>query len=132
LQHLQFLVLDEVDRLFKDGLWPDIDGIISHLPAARPTLLFSATLDDAIPYAPLLGSPPVSAADFGYCSPDGYTFFWRPSAGDPPPITHLIWAVPAHVRELFLTALLDAFTKRAKFRRRSFAQFTAKPRRQLR
>src|SRR5690606_16386090 len=42
--HLQFLVLDEADHLLELGFLPDVQKIISYVPARRQTLLFSATL----------------------------------------------------------------------------------------
>src|SRR5262245_14978538 len=48
LSHLEVLVLDEVDRLFDMGFLPDIRRIVRHLPAQRQTLLFSATMPEAI------------------------------------------------------------------------------------
>jgi len=41
--HLEVLVLDEADRMMDMGFWPDVSRIVSTLPPARQTLLFSAT-----------------------------------------------------------------------------------------
>ncbi|HRD43618.1 MAG TPA: DEAD/DEAH box helicase [Ferruginibacter sp.] len=44
LQHLQYLVLDEADRMLDMGFYDDIMFIIKHLPQKRQNLLFSATM----------------------------------------------------------------------------------------
>jgi ATP-dependent RNA helicase RhlE len=41
---LEILVLDEADRMLDMGFWPDVQRILSALPAKRQTLLFSATM----------------------------------------------------------------------------------------
>lgn len=48
LQQLQYLVLDEADRMLDMGFNDDIMKIISFLPAKRQTLLFSATMPPKI------------------------------------------------------------------------------------
>ena len=48
LAHLEVLVLDEADQMFDMGFLPDIRRILKALPPKRQTLLFSATMPEAI------------------------------------------------------------------------------------
>ncbi len=48
LSHVEFLVLDEADRMFDMGFINDVKKIIAQIPAQRQTLLFSATMSKEI------------------------------------------------------------------------------------
>jgi ATP-dependent RNA helicase RhlE len=48
LAGLQYLVLDEADRMLDMGFLPEIRKILRHLPTKRQTLFFSATMPPAI------------------------------------------------------------------------------------
>ena len=48
LSHIEVLVLDEADQMFDMGFLPDIRRILKYLPKKHQTLLFSATMPDAI------------------------------------------------------------------------------------
>ena len=48
LNHIETLILDEADEMLNMGFLEDIEAIISHVPDERQTLLFSATMPDAI------------------------------------------------------------------------------------
>ncbi|HZY16050.1 MAG TPA: DEAD/DEAH box helicase [Ramlibacter sp.] len=48
LNHVEYVVLDEADRMLDIGFLPDLQRILSYLPKQRTTLLFSATFSPEI------------------------------------------------------------------------------------
>ena len=48
LNQVEYVVLDEADRMLDIGLLPDLQRILSYLPKQRTTLLFSATFSPEI------------------------------------------------------------------------------------
>jgi ATP-dependent RNA helicase RhlE len=48
LSQVEYVVLDEADRMLDIGFLPDLERILKHLPKERTTLLFSATFSNDI------------------------------------------------------------------------------------
>jgi ATP-dependent RNA helicase RhlE len=48
LDKIEVFILDEVDRMLDMGFIPDIRKVLSHIPAERQTLFFSATMPQSI------------------------------------------------------------------------------------
>jgi ATP-dependent RNA helicase RhlE len=63
LASVQVFVLDEADRMLDDGFLPAVKRVVSRLPRARQSMLFSATMPDALrPLAATLLNKPVQVS----------------------------------------------------------------------
>ena len=93
LAHLEVLVLDEADHMFDMGFLPDLRRIIQHLPRQRQTLLFSATMPEAIRgLAMEVLSRPVTV-QIGSTAPADT-------------VSHALYPVPAHLKTTLLLEIL--------------------------
>ena len=95
LAALEYLVLDEADRMLDMGFLPDIRRILRHLPARRQTLFFSATMPPPIAQLAreMLRNPMMIDVE-------------RPSA-PPTGITQAVYPVPQALKAALLVKLLQ-------------------------
>jgi ATP-dependent RNA helicase RhlE len=90
LSGVQLLVLDEADRMMDMGFWPDVRRIISALPAARQTVLFSATMPNEVVRDALEITRDAKYVQVGQRSAPAKS------------ITHRVESVPAHDKVTWL------------------------------
>src|SRR2546428_6145082 len=95
LSGLQYLVLDEADRMLDMGFLPDIRRILRHIPSRRHTFFFSATIP-----------PPIAELSREMLHNPVMINLERraaPAVG----ITQAVYPVPPHLKATLLTALLQ-------------------------
>jgi ATP-dependent RNA helicase RhlE len=95
LDSLEYLVLDEADRMLDMGFMPDIRRILARIPKDRQTLMFSATMPQPI----------IELAREMLRNPVGINI--ERKSKPPEGITHSVYNVPADLKSNLFLGLLN-------------------------
>ncbi|KAF9907118.1 hypothetical protein BX616_000523 [Lobosporangium transversale] len=114
LSKVKFLVLDEADRLLTDTFADDLGGILEVLPKKRQTLLFTATMTDAV-LELSKPNPEDSPSPSTPAKPLPFVYQCKNTVSTVSTLTQSYIFIPSHLRETYLTYLLrsEDFVKKS-------------------
>lgn len=115
LSRVKYLVLDEADRLLAPSFAKELGTLISSMPTTRQTLLFTATMTDAI--LALRDKPPAAGKE------KPFVHLSEEMISTPATLTQRYLFIPSTVRDLYLFYLLThvptLLSIRSAFKRKS-------------
>ncbi|KAI8353546.1 P-loop containing nucleoside triphosphate hydrolase protein [Mortierella sp. GBAus27b] len=113
LSRVKYLVLDEADRLLTETFADDLGGILEVLPSKRQTLLFTATMTDAV--LELANTNSDSTDANASRRPPPFVYQCKTAVSTVATLTQTYIFISSQLREIYLTYLLrsDEFAKKS-------------------